>query len=338
MLAQAQLSTATLLAALRAAGEATRLRILALLVRGELTVKDLTAILGQSQPRMSRHLKLLAEAGLVERHPEGAWVYYRLAEGAGERRLVQALVETLDPHDPLLGHDVERLALVKREHAEAAERYFADHAVEWDAIRSLHVDEHEVEAAMKKAIGERPFDAMLDLGTGSGRLLEIFAPLYEHAVGVDFSTAMLAVARHNLDRAGIRHAQVRYGDIYHLGLRRDSFNLVTIHQVLHYLDDPARAVAEAARVLRPGGRLLVVDFAPHALEFLRERDAHRRLGLAHDTVRQWIEAAGLSVDTILDLVPDRETEAKLTVTLWLAHDPRMLLAGELSAELAGGRA
>ncbi len=325
MLASTPLPVESLLTVLRAAGEATRLRILVLLSQGELTVKDLTAILGQSQPRISRHVKLLAEAGLLRRHPEGAWVYYRLSDEPAVRRLAKALVDSVDRGDPQLGHDRERLAAVKRDQSETAARYFAENASGWDELRRLHAGEPAVEAAMLSAVGDRPVDAMLDLGTGTGRLLELFAPLYQRAVGLDASPDMLAVARANLDRAGLANAQVRRGDIYHLALPRDSFDLVTIHQVLHFLDEPARAVAEAARVLRPGGRLLIADFAPHELEFLRERHAHRRLGFDHAVVRRWLEDAGLAVEQVSDLSAGEG--GQLTVTLWLARDPRLWIAG-----------
>jgi ubiquinone/menaquinone biosynthesis C-methylase UbiE/DNA-binding transcriptional ArsR family regulator len=315
------------LAGLKAAAEATRLRILALLGGAELTVKDLTAILGQSQPRISRHLRLLAEAGLIDRYPEGAWVFYRLTEKDAGRGFVRGLLERVDMSDVVIVRDRERLAAVKREHAAAAQRYFAENAAEWDSIRALHVAEDSVEKAMREALGARPFDSLLDLGTGTGRLLEVFAPLYARAVGIDASADMLAIARANLDRAGIANAQVRLGDIHSLPFARDSFNVVTIHQVLHFIDDPERALAEAARVLRPGGRLLVVDFAPHDLEFLRERHAHRRLGFGHDPMQHWIESAGLSLSSVRDLAAGRKTGDKLTVTLWLAKDRRILIAG-----------
>lgn len=322
------LSVETLIAALKAAGESTRVRVLALLAQAELTVKDFTAILAQSQPRISRHLRLLTEAGLVERHPEGAWAFYRLNDDGPAGRLARDLCLLADAGDPVLARDRERLAQVKQEQSEQAERYFAANADDWDTIRKLHVAEDSVEEAMLAAIGAGPFEALLDLGTGTGRLLELFAPLYRRAVGVDASTAMLAVARANLDRAGVSDAQVRLGDIYNLPLPRNAFDVVTIHQVLHYLDEPERAVAEAARVLSPGGRLLIVDFAPHALEFLRERHAHRRLGFGHEPMAQWVGAAGLDLETALDLPAGDDAADKLTVTLWLARDRRMLVAGE----------
>jgi ArsR family transcriptional regulator len=318
------LAVDALLAALKAAGESTRLRILALLGQAELTVKDLTAILGQSQPRISRHLKLLAEAGLIDRHPEGAWVFYRLTDAGAARQLAAALFSNVDTGDAVLSRDRERLGAVKREHAEVARAYFAENAADWDTIRALHVAEGSVESAILETIGDRQFDSLLDLGTGTGRLLELFAPLYARAIGVDASPAMLAVARANLDRAGLTNAQVRLGDIQHLPFGRNSFDVVTIHQVLHYLDEPERAIAEAARVLRPGGRLLIVDFAPHDLEFLREKHAHRRLGFARPAMRQWIEAPGLELESARDLSAGKN---RLTVTLWLARDKRIAVAG-----------
>lgn len=321
-----------LIAALKAAGEDTRLRILALLASSELTVKDLTAVLGQSQPRISRHLKLLNEAALVDRYPEGAWVFYRLTESVAGRNLVRDMLAVADDADATLARDRERLAEVKREHAEAARGYFAANARAWDEIRALHVADHAVETAVLDAVGPGRIHSLLDLGTGTGRMLELFAGRYQRAVGIDTSPDMLAVARANLDRAGIANAQVRLGDIYHLPVPRDAFDVVVIHQVLHFLDAPERALAQAARVLRPGGRLLVVDFAPHELEFLREAHAHRRLGFGHDAVRHWMEAAGLDPDRVVDLPAG--DKGKLTVTLWLARDRRILVAGGVEREVA----
>jgi ubiquinone/menaquinone biosynthesis C-methylase UbiE len=323
-----RLAVEPLIAALKAAGEPSRLRILALLGEGELTVKDLTAILGQSQPRISRHLRLLTDAGLIERNPEGAWVFYRLSENSPARPLAVSLFALTEPSDPVFARDRERRAEAKRDHAEAARRYFAANAASWDTVRALHVAEDAVERAILDAVGPRPFDNLLDLGTGTGRMLELFRGLYTRAVGLDASTDMLAVARANLDRAHVSNAQVRLGDIQHLPFGRNAFDLVTIHQVLHYLDDPERATAEAARVLRPGGRLLVVDFAPHGLEFLRERHAHHRLGFSRQVMGQWLEATGLAVEKAVDLAPPSGAADALTVTLWLAKDRRIAIAGE----------
>ena len=327
MSAPAHLAFDDLNSALKAAGEETRLRVLALLAEAELTVSDLTDILRQSQPRISRHLKLLAEARLVDRFREGSWAFFRLAEHGETAEVARTLVARLDPADPVIARDRERLAEVRAARVAAAQVYFRQHAAEWDRIRHLHAADEAVEAEIRAALAERPFRSLLDLGTGTGRMLELLGADIERGVGVDLSIDMLAFARARLDRAGLRHCSVRQGDVYNLPLPRDSFDVVVIHQVLHFLDDGARAVREAARVLRPQGRLLIVDFAPHDLEFLREEHAHRRLGFPPETVAQWMQQAGLDVTLQRNLPPEPGSEGKIAVSLWLARDPRLILAG-----------
>jgi ubiquinone/menaquinone biosynthesis C-methylase UbiE len=277
-------------------------------------------------------LRLLAEAGLVERFREGSWAFFRLGERGGGADLAHALIGRLKADDPIVARDRERLAAVRTARAAAAQNYFRRHAAQWDRIRQLHVADAAVEDAIRAALTDKPIRALLDLGTGTGRMLELFAPDIERGLGLDLSLDMLALARARLDRAGLKHCSVRYGDIYDLALPRDSFDVVIIHQVLHFLDDSARAIAEAARVLRPGGRLLVVDFAAHDLEFLREEYAHRRLGFAAEVVTQWLEAAGLDVVRQQTLPPGRD--GKIAVSLWLARDPRILLAAPANLEVA----
>ncbi|OQM77644.1 ArsR/SmtB family transcription factor [Pseudaminobacter manganicus] len=316
----------TLVDTLKAAAESSRLRILALLSRGDLTVSDLTEILGQSQPRVSRHLKLLLEAGLIGRYQEGSWAFFRLSDADAAHDFVLRLVSNIDAGDAQVERDLERLSAVKRRRQDRAAEYFSRNAASWDQIRLLHVPDKAVEAALLKLIGKRPFQSMLDLGTGTGRLLEIFAPLYRRGIGIDMSREMLAVARANLDKSGVSHAQVRQGDIFSPPVDRDAFDLVTIHQVLHYLDDPGRAVREAARLLRPAGRLVIVDFAPHALEFLRDAHAHQRLGFGDRQISEWLGEAGLDLEETQDFAPNGGSEAGLTVKLWLGRDRRLLIA------------
>jgi ubiquinone/menaquinone biosynthesis C-methylase UbiE/DNA-binding transcriptional ArsR family regulator len=318
-----------LLAGLRAAAEPTRLRLLALCDQGELTVSELTEILGQSQPRVSRHLKLLCDAGLLDRFREGSWVFYRLAEG---HALARRLRELLPEGDPTLALDRERLAQVKRQRAEQATAYFRANAAQWDRIRSLYIDEKEVEAALLRLLPADGLHDLLDVGTGTGRMLEVMGPRVERALGVDLSREMLAVARVNLERAALRNCSIRQADMYQLPLAGASFDAVVIHQVLHYAEDPAQVIAEAARVLRPGGRLVIVDFAPHGLEFLRSEHAHRRLGFADAEITAWCRAAGLEPEPVRHLPGD-----PLTVSLWPARRRAVAetaLAARAAAEVA----
>ncbi|MCX7344152.1 MAG: metalloregulator ArsR/SmtB family transcription factor [Alphaproteobacteria bacterium] len=311
-----------LLAGLRAAAESTRIRILFVLSHGEFNVSELTQILGQSQPRVSRHLKLMTEAGLITRHKEGNWVLFRLREGDLGGALSRAIVDLLPGQDTELARDLARLEEVRATRAAAAARYFSNNAAQWETLRRLHVREEDVEAAMLHLAGPQPIALHADLGTGTGSVLKSFARLAGQSIGIDSSREMLAVARTQLDQAGIRHAQVRHGDIYALPFSDASADFVTIHQVLHFLDDPARAVAEAARILKPGGRILIADFAPHDMEQLRENHAHRRLGIGTDQMMQWLQRAGLVLAQHDSLAPPwRKEGTGLSVSLWLAGKP-----------------
>ncbi|HWB50878.1 MAG TPA: metalloregulator ArsR/SmtB family transcription factor [Stellaceae bacterium] len=309
-----EVSLGDLLAALRAVAEPTRLRLLVLCSRGELTVSELAEILGQSQPRVSRHLKLLCEAGLLDRFREGSWVFYRLSAQGAAGRLARHLVAACGERDATIALDLQRLAAIKRERAERAAAFFSEIAPRWDGIRSLYIDEREVEAALVDIVGAAAPRDLLDIGTGTGRMIEVLAPRVGQALGIDQSREMLAVARVNLERAGASNGMVRLGDMYQLPLPDASFDAVVIHQVLHYADRPAAVIAEAARVLRPNGVLVVVDFAPHLLEFLRDEHAHHRLGFADAEVAAWCRAAGL------DPAPARHLQGEpLTVAIWTSY-------------------
>jgi ArsR family transcriptional regulator len=301
---------------LRAAGEPTRLRILALLTRAELTVTELTSVLKQSQPRVSRHLKLLTDAGLIDRSREGAWVFYRSGDRPDMAALRDILARLLPETDATLFRDLERLEGVRAQRRSQAQRYFAANAAEWNRLRALHVAEADVESAIQTLLLGRSFEAHLDIGTGTGRILELLSGQTGRSLGVDLSPEMLAIARARIADAGLRRAQVRLADLFDLPADDGSYDLVTLHQVLHYLDDPARAVAEAARVLRPGGTLLIADFAPHDIESLRTEHQHRRLGFDAREVGGWFEAAGLKLMGSTDLPPGQPNG--LTVSLWLA--------------------
>ena len=301
---------------LRAAGEPTRLRILALLRREELAVLELTRVLAQSQPRVSRHLKLLTDAGLVERFPEGAWVFYRLAGAGPARRLVEDMLDLIGAQDEGLARDAERLAGVSAERADQAASYFAENAERWDEIRAFHTPEAAVEAAIVAAAGKGPFGHMIDLGTGSGRMLTLLGTQAGSAVGLDLSRQMLNIARSRVAEAGLKGCELRHGDIHATGLSAGDADLVVVHQVLHYLSEPTAAVAEAARLTAPGGKLLIVDFAPHEHEFLRTEHRHRRLGFSDDEMSRWLHGAGLGRIEITTLPP--ATGDGMTVKIWSA--------------------
>ena len=302
--------------ALRAAGEPTRLRVLSLLAGEELSVMELSRILEQSQPRVSRHLKLMADAGLIERFPDGARVFYRLSSDPLARRLIDTVLDLLD--DAAGEADDRRLEAVRRDREAAAGAYFERIAPQWDRIRSLYVCETAVEAAILAAAGEGPFERVVDLGTGSGRMLTLLGKKARMAVGLDLSQNMLNIARANVARAGLDRIELRHGDIFSTRLPEKSADLVLVHQVLHYLADPSAAVAEAARLVAPGGRLLIVDFAPHTLEHLRDEHQHRRLGFSDEEMRRWLSGAGLIPTAPIALPPDNEG---LTVSIWTAERP-----------------
>lgn len=308
---------------LKAVGEQTRLRLLALLADGDLSVKDLTVILNQSQPRISRHLKLLFDAGLVERLPEGAWVYYRLKQDELGRGVVSTLMNNIDLSDTLVKRDQEKLASVKKANAQAASDYFQLNAERWDELRALHVPESAVDSAILDILGSRKISNLLDLGTGTGSILTLLAKHCEKGLGLDANRSMLSIARARLDEANCHHMHVQQGDILDLATLDRSFDLVTLHQVLHYLDDPTDALKEASSVLAASGRLLIVDFAPHAHEFLRKDHAHRRLGFSHEIMRRAIEQAGMSLVSVQDLEAGQthaiNGETPLTVSIWLAE-------------------
>jgi ArsR family transcriptional regulator len=304
---------------LRAAGEPTRLRVLALLAREELSVMEIGQILGHSQPRVSRHLKLLTQAGLVERFPDGAWVFYRLCSAQTPRRFVDQTLALIDPADTASRADLDRLEAVRTSRMSEASDYFGRNAARWDEIRSLYVSESDVEAAILRRAGPGPFRRLIDLGTGAGRMLTLLGPRAEAALGLDLSQQMLNIARAHAADAGLRTVELRHGDIYATGLPSASADLAVVHRVMHYLSDPAGAVAEAARLLTPGGRLLIIDFAPHSLEYLREAHQHRRLGFSDEEMARWLDQANLIRAEPVTLPPT--SPDGLTVKVWSADRP-----------------
>lgn len=305
-----------LAALFQALADPTRLRILSLLRAMELSVGELAQLLAQSQPRVSRHVRILSDSGLVGRRKEGSWVYLQLAEPARTEGLFR-LSEGLDSEaEQLFAADAARLETVRHDRAEAARRYFEAHAATWESVRALHVADAEIERAIASMLADRRLGALLDIGTGTGRMLELFAPRAESAIGIDRSSEMLRLARVKLEQAGISGASLRQGDMNALPLGDRSADSIILHQVLHYAQQPGAAIGEAARVLAPGGQLLVIDFAQHDRAELKEKDAHLRLGFADDAMRGWFSAAGLELDRI-----ERLQGGELSVILWRGVKP-----------------
>lgn len=306
----------TLLDGLRAAADPSRLRLLAICSQGEWTVSELVLITGQSQPRISRHLKILAEAGLLDRFREGSWVFYRRAQSGEGARLARSLCRLLPGDDASMRQDQRRLEAVREGRRRQAERFFDARAEAWDQERALAIDPAMVEGTLRELFAqERPAN-LLDIGTGTGRILQVLAGQVGFGLGIDLSHDMLAVARANLDQREARNCQVRHGDMYQLPLPDASFAAATLHQVLHYADDPFAALSEAVRVLEPGGWLVVADLAHHEVERLRENSGHRRLGFSDQEIARWFKQLGL--------IPDQQRRLvgpELTVVIWTARRP-----------------
>ncbi|EAU40665.1 SAM (and some other nucleotide) binding motif:Generic methyltransferase:Bacterial regulatory protein, ArsR [Fulvimarina pelagi HTCC2506] len=311
---------------LKALAEPTRLRLAMVLKSCDLTVSELTTILGQSQPRISRHLKLMSECGVLERYQEGAFAYFRVADRHPAGILARSLETGIEVDDAIIRKDRERLEEVRADRARRAADYFARNAEHWDKIRALHVPDAEIAAALDRVLGKQRIGTMLDIGTGTGRMMEMLANRCERMLGVDTSREMISAARAKLDDAKVKNAQLRVGDAYNLPANGETYDLVVLHQVLHYLDEPMRAVREASSVLAPGGRLVIVDFAPHEMEFLRTEHAHLRLGFPEDSLKSFLDEAGLETRAVEHLRSGAAETGGLTVTICIGQDRRMLLA------------
>jgi len=251
----------------------------------------------QSQPRISRHLRLLCEAGLLERHREGTWIFYRLADLGEQADLVNSIMNYIPYQDQILQHDQKRLEEVKKTRDLKAASYFQENAANWDKIRSLYVPERQVEDYLLEITNNLEIETLLDVGTGTGRMLKLFSPHTKQGIGIDLSHEMLGVARSHLENNAITNMQIRHGDMYDLALMDGSMDLVLFHQVLHFADDPLAAIRETARILRPDGIVIVIDFLPHKNEKLREEHAHRRLGFSEEEINEWCRITDLKITT-----------------------------------------
>ncbi|MGA0314551.1 MAG: ArsR/SmtB family transcription factor [Alphaproteobacteria bacterium] len=308
-----------LLVALKAVADPTRLRLLAISSKSALSVSELTEIMGQSQPIISRHLKLLYDAGLLDRFREGKSVYYRLSDDGYREGNTARMILSLVPMNSFeIERDSLRLEEIILSRGARAAEYFRQHAGEWESIRSLYVEEEKVEELLLDRFPEH-VENLLDIGTGTGRMLQVFADRVGRGIGVDTSYEMLSLARAALEKNEIRHCHVRYGDMYRLPQININFNIIVVHQVLRYSQDPAAVVDEASKVLEPNGKMFVVDFAPHSVEVLKEEHAHRWLGFDDREVLSWCKKAGLAIEETHELFGE-----PITLKFWVLSKPKPL--------------
>ncbi|MDH3301319.1 MAG: metalloregulator ArsR/SmtB family transcription factor [Acidimicrobiia bacterium] len=326
-----------LVTGLRAIGEPTRLRIAALVSQGELTVTELCRILGQSQPRVSRHLKLLCDAGLLQRHSEGTSAFFSPSLDAVGRSLLDGIVGLIDPDDPVMTADRQRLDSIRAERAAQAEDYFDQIAEQWESMRDRHVADTEVEARLTSIVEDhltrlsvktgsgarhRP-RLLLDIGTGTGRILELLADRFDKGIGIDLSTNMLNLARTRLIEHELTNCSVRQANIYALDIGEDGrdnlADVAVLHHVLHFLDDPAAALRQTAFTLAPGGLVVIVDFASHGVDELLTEHQHRWSGFSTAQIESWCSDAWLQVVESHHLTPDKSSSTEtLTVSIWVA--------------------
>lgn len=308
--------------AFRALADPTRLRILRLLGSMELAVGEIAQVLGQSQPRVSRHIGVLCDAGLAERRREGSWVFLHAAsqQAGGDplSRIVLNALDAMEREDEVLARqcnaDRTRLAEIRAAREADAQAYFAEHAGDWDLLRRLHSSDDTIEAALADALGAETLGRVLDIGTGTGRMAELFAERADRIVALDKSLAMLRVARAKLQHLPAGQVELVQGDFVNLPFAPAAFDTVLFHQVLHFAPDPAVALGEAARVTRAGGRIAIVDFAAHQREELRERHAHARLGFADAQMAELLSDAGFA-----SAAPRALEDGELVVKIWVAE-------------------
>lgn len=303
--------------AFRALADASRLRVMRLVAQMELSVGEIAQVLGQSQPRVSQHVTKLVDAGLVERRKEGNSVFLREAAPCPLSDALGRLFTTAEREDAAFAAqsatDRARLATIRQAREEEADRYFARHADEWDTLREIHGPEKPSEEALLAVLADQPLGRLLDIGTGTGRITQLLAPRADHIVALDKSLDMLRVARARLQALVPDTVELQQGDFTDLPFPAASFDTVLLHQVLHFAQDPALALREAARVTRPGGRIAVVDLARHELDDLRTRHAHARLGFADASMAKLLAEAGFKPAAPV-AIPGRE----LTVKIWSA--------------------
>jgi len=296
---------------LKSIADESRIRLLILCAQGEFTVSELVQVLGQSQPRVSRHLRILCDAGILKRTRQGSWVFYRSVKGGPESEFVPLLKSFITESEPVLKLDRKRLEHLKKERSRVAAQFFQKTASEWDNIRTHYVEDIQVESALQQCVSDVKPNSLLDIGTGTGRILKVLGPYVQDAEGIDFSHEMLNLARINLDHPSLEHCRVRHGDMYRLPYQEHSFNFITIHHVLHFANQPLEVLKEAGRVLKNKGQIAIVDFYSHEREEFRTKYHHHRLGFSDDEIKNWLDQIGLSMQP-----PIRIDGDPMEVVIW----------------------
>ncbi len=300
-----------MLETLKALADPCRLRLTAVLLSGEFTVQELTRIMDMGQSRISRHLKILTEAGVLTVKRQGTWSYYRAGE---ECRFFSAIRPAFERELEMLterSRDMAAVAEVLEERRRRSQEFFDRHARQWDDLARTLLPVPEYHKRLIKQVPEGV--TLLEIGIGTGALLIELAARAANVIGVDHSPAMLEEARRRLANDGVSSVELRLGEMSHLPLSDGSVGCVVANMVLHHAADPAAVLAEIRRVLVPGGVLLLADLARHEREAAREQLADQWLGFEENELTDWLKLAGFAVVTTELVAADPGQESVLLV-------------------------
>ncbi|HBA88778.1 MAG TPA: ArsR family transcriptional regulator [Geobacter sp.] len=276
---------------LKALADPCRLRLVAVLLRAEFTVQELTQILAMGQSRISRHLKILTEAGVLSVKRQGTWSYYRVGDGNDFFRAIRPAVERELERLPERRDDLAAVALALEARRKRSLEFFDQHARSWDVLSRTLLPVPEYQERLLALVPS--VDTLLEIGVGTGALLPDLARRAHKVIGVDHSPAMLEEARRRVADDGNGAAELRLGEMTHLPLADGGAGCVVANMVLHHAADPQAVLAEIARVLKPQGTLVLADLARHEREWAREQLADQWLGFEVEELQGWLKGAGL---------------------------------------------
>ncbi len=317
------LSLASLVEISKALGDEARLRILALIRNAEMSVKDICDILGQSQPRVSRHIKILADADLIKRTKEGAWLYCKLNRSGAIGYFITSYLDNVDDQDAVFASDLRRFETIVSQRIADADRFFEENAQEWDRIRELQIPDTLLDQEIQDHIGKEQIENLLDVGTGTGQMLEILHGRYQKATGIDMSSAMLRVARGRLAKLQTSNVSFQQLDILSIGKDLGQFDCVICHHVLHFIPNASEAIARMAECVKANGRLIIIDYLPHSIDFLAQDYHHMWNGFPPEEMAKWFSQNSLSLQHMQSYQADLKSKKKqsdsLIVGLWVAQ-------------------